>query len=327
MSLKDSGAYTAAAERLSSEASNAAVEEAGLPLDTARVKQAASSSFPPETVEQNSEQLIDSVYDWLQGTTEQPQINIDLQPYTAAFTQSVGNQTVAQVQGLPVCTLTQLRQIDPNNLDIASLPCLPPGINLETTKQQAIDKVVASNEFLQNPVVTTDNLPKDDQGNTVFDNAKNVPAAYQWSMRLPFIFGAFALLSATAVIALGWNEWRVAAKRLAWPLVWTGAIVAVASFVIRAMFDTATEPDGVASRLAGGDFKEVILAFLSGLEQAYTGRLLMFGIIYLVIGIVVLVIVRLMRKQPVVDDPIIASTAVNMPTKNLDQKQNPPDVL
>lgn len=301
--LRDSGAYQSASDQLAKKASDMTASEpdskseGNLQVDKEAVSQAASSSFSAKAIETNAEQAIDATYGWLGGKTAKPDIKLDLQPYINSFTQSLGDQAIQRAQSLPLCTPEQLRQIDPNNIDVFNLPCLPPGVDLNTAKDQAIAKATESNEFLQKPIVSVDSLPKDAAGKTAVDRAENVPTLYQWSMRAPWILAVLAALSAATIILLIRPDWRLAIRKLARPLFGTGIALVVLVFVARFFFSYVSKPEGIASRLAGGDFKDVILTFMSSLQQAYTGKLLNFGIAYLLIGSVALIALRIVKQH------------------------------
>ena len=86
--LQASGAYQ--------KASVALVEQAGNALRTLdnqpAVDTAAQASFTPAAVQTATESAVDSSYDWLEGTTDSPNISIDFRPYINGFTQNLGEQ-------------------------------------------------------------------------------------------------------------------------------------------------------------------------------------------------------------------------------------------
>jgi hypothetical protein len=308
--LQQSGAYDTASQQLASKAGEATASEAGegLPLDKADVSQAAAENFSAKAIQTNAEEVIDGSYGWLEGKTDKPDITIDLSPYIAGFTQSVGDQAVQRVQGLPACTPEQLRQLDPNNIDVFNLPCMPPGVNLATAKEQAITQATKSNEFLQDPVITTDSLPKDAEGKTAIDNLAYVPQIFQWTMRAPWIFAAIAALSAVAIMLITKPEWQAGIRKLARTLFVTGLILTLFILLTRLLFNYLTRPDGTASKLAGGDFKDVILAFARSLEQAFNNNLLVFGIVYILAGVAGLTTLRFLKSRAGSVHGVAAST-------------------
>lgn len=304
--LNDSGAYTSAADALVGQTSKSIGKQgASSAADIGPEKQtqlaitetAAKASFTPASLQATSEQNIDSLYAWLEGDTPKPDIRIDLQPYVSSFTKSLGDQATQRAASLPACTAEQLRAIDPNNVDILNLPCMPPGVNIAGAKDQAIAQAVASNEFLKNPVITTDSLPKDSQGKTAIDRAANVPQTFQWSMQAPWIFAGLALLCAAAILLLWRSDLREAIRKISRGLLGVGIVLLVIVAVARVLMWEVGKPDGVASKLVAGSYNEVLLAFVKTIERAYTGRLLVVGIAFVAIAILILVTLRITRPN------------------------------
>lgn len=308
-SLRDSGAYDIASRELATKAGDAAVSEGNLPIDKEAVSQAAAETFSPKTIETNAEKVIDGTYNWLDGKTATPEFSVDLRPYVNSFTQTLNDRLVQQAQVLPVCSPEQLQQVDPNNIDVFKLQCLPPGVTLDMVKGQiAAETAKSSQEFLENPNITADTLPKDEQGKTVAQQASNVPALYQWVKKAPWIFGLLALLCAAAVILFARPEWRTGARRLARSLLITGIILVILTGLVRLLFSYLTRPGGLGEKLAGDELKDVAMTFITSIERAYDSKVLLFGIVYAVVGLVALLALRFL-KQP--STPVVASTPAN----------------
>jgi hypothetical protein len=309
-SLKSSGTYQTASDQLSRQAGNTVSGLANLKVDKATVEVAAQQSFSPQTIETNTESAVDELYGWLQGKTEKPIIKLDLSPYVDDFVQSVGNQAEQRVAQLPACTAEQLRQINPNTINIYELPCRPPGVDLGSAKQVAINQAVASNDFLQNPVLSSDSLPKDANGKTALDRASSLPTVYQWAMRGPWIFGGMALLCAALIVWLLWSAgWRAGAGKLARSFLGVGITLLVITALAKLFFHFVTDADGIGGKLLSGDFQHVLVTLLRSLERAYDGVLLNFGIIYIVVALITLIVIRLRTpgktgKDTALDSPV-----------------------
>jgi hypothetical protein len=303
--LKDSGAYNAASSHLAQQAGKAVNNQSAVTLDQTTVQSAAQQNFSAQTVESNTESVVDNMYGWLQGKTAKPEFKLDLSPYVGQFTQSVGDQTVQHVASLPICTAEQLRQIDPNNININQLPCRPPGVDLNTAKQQAIDQVVQSNSFLSNPVISSDTLPKDAEGKTALDRADSLPGVFQWTMRGPWIFGGLAVLCAALIMWLLWSEsWRTGVRKLARSLVGVAITLLLIVLITKLSLHFVTSSDSIAGKLVNKDFQQVLITFAKSLEQAYDSKLLTFGIVYAAVGIVALLVLRFWK--PAAPSPVVA---------------------
>lgn len=298
--LDKSGVYDSTVKQIAEEATDAATTNNDLGVSADTVKRAATDSFSATAVQTDIEKTIDSTYAWLDGSTERPNITLDLTPYVSRFTQSVGDQAAQRAKGLPPCTLEEVKKLDPNNINLSTISCLPPGVSPTSVQSAVVDKLVGSNEFLKDPVLTTDSLPKDAEGKTAIDRAHNVPTAFQWSLRAPRIFAGLALVCVVITIALTYriNEWRPAVRRLAKALPTVGIFLGITAVVTRLLFSHFTKPDGLVTKLAGGDFKDAIIAFMNSLQLLYTDKLIAFAAIYLIIGVLVLVAMRFIKSTP-----------------------------
>jgi hypothetical protein len=298
--LHESGAYNAAADTVAKQATKS--------TELASADTAAKDSFTPQAVRTTSEQNIDHIYDWLEGKTAKPEIKIDLQPYIGSFTRSLDGQATQKAASLPVCTAAQLQTLDLRNINPLDLPCLPPGVNVANAKDQAVNQAVASNDFLQNPVLTADSLPKDVQGKTIIDRAANAPATYQWLMRAPWLFGALALVSAAATLLLWRSDWRQAVRKLARSLLGVGITLLVVVLVVRLLLQFTTKPDGFVTKMVAGNYGEIIMTFVKSIEQAFTTKLLVAGLIYTAIAIIALIVLRFLKPKALAGETVVANS-------------------
>lgn len=329
-SLRDSGAYDAASRQLAEKAGDAATSRQDLPIDKESVSQAAAETFSPKTIETNAEKVIEGTYNWLDGKTATPEFNVDLQPYVNNFTQTLNDRLVQQAQVLPVCSPEQLRQVDPNNIDVFKLQCLPPGVTLDMVKGQiSAETAKSSQEFLENPNITADTLPKNSEGQTVAEQASNLPTIYQWLKKTPMIFGFLALLFAVAVTLLAMPEWRASIRKLGRSLLVTGLVLLVLTGLVRLLFTYLTRPGGLGEKLAGDELKDVALAFATSLERAYDSKLLLFGASYAIAGLFALIVLRFLKSSarteaitpavPTAATPSLASSTVVNPASRDDR--------
>src|SRR5690606_13812244 len=91
----------------------------------------------------------------------------------------IGEAAYTRANNLSPCTVAQLRTMDPNNLDIFNLPCVPPGVDLRAEQTKLVQEISTSDEFLEDPVVTANDLSQEN-GHSVFDQTSAVPTAYSW---------------------------------------------------------------------------------------------------------------------------------------------------
>jgi hypothetical protein len=314
--LSDSGAYQKAADQFAQRATQETKQVTGSTLNNASIEASAKESISAAMVQRDSEGVIDASYRWLRGETPQLQISVDLQPYISAFTGNVADQTLSHISTLPICTTEQLQNIDVNNINIYSLPCRPPNVDLGSLKDQALAQLTGSNELLSNTKLSTDSLPKDEQGKTAIDHMSAVPQVFQLSMLLPWLFSIAIIVGVAMLFWLNFSEKRVFAKQIARSSLSAGITVLLVVALAKIFFWFMTRPNGIFQRLIEGNFSEVVLSFAQSLERVYDGKLLCFGIVYVLLGIGGLLALRFIKGKD-------AQNGVNISSQDASNKKDP----
>jgi len=254
-------------------------EQPDVPLDDAAIQSAAKQAFPPELLQRSTETIVDGVYVWLDGDTPTPNFSIDLSGVKQNLANAIGDQALARAQSLPACTRQQVVQLDPNNLDPFSLPCVPPGLNFQAERQKIVDEVASSQEFLKDPVVTADGW-KDQNGVSPFEHAKKVPDAFQLFKKLPWIFGILGILLAVALVFLHESK-RRGLHVISRTVLLTG-LVLLAGVLVSSYFLRNVRPNaGLANT---PDLQEAMVALIRALSAAFNRALTFFAVGYTVLG-------------------------------------------
>jgi len=270
-----------------------------------QIKEAAKSAITPQVAQSTVEQIIDGTYHWLQGKSTAPDFKVDLTPVIKSFVAKTSEATTKRLRKLPPCTVEQLRQLDPHDLDYTSLDCAPPGLNATVVRQQ-IERGLAGgeNEFFRKPVLTAETFSQGKNGETVFEQANSAPQYFQWAMLLPWILGTLAVLLGVGVLFLSENK-RKGVRSLAGSSLGVGIFVAISSLISYFLFSRASQPDGNIERVTSGGFEQVLLGIVNSLGGLISRNLLIIGAIYIVLGIIGLVVLRL--KKPI--EPAIAQAS------------------
>lgn len=229
--LRQANIYPQVANTIASTASSGADSNA-LQIQTA-LKTAISGEF----VRKSSESVIDGTYTWLQGKTEKPSYNIDLQPVKDAIVASLTQQATDKLATLPPCSPTN----PPNGTDISTLNCRPPDTVSAASIQQAITQAT-SGEFLSQNLTADTTLPADSktsEGQPVnsapapeqpttpwYQQAKGLPAAYKWSLLGPWICATLILLLGVGIVFAARNK-RSGLRTLAVTTLSAGFLLAV----------------------------------------------------------------------------------------------------
>jgi len=317
--LDKSNAYASLSNKLKDEATRQGTEGQDKSTqdlaESPEVTSAAKSAITPDVTKQASHQLIEGTYRWLDGTTKQPDFHIDLTSAVNTFLSKVGDNAADKASKLPVCTLAQLQQINAATISIDSLPCLPPGISVSTIRQQSIDKLVANNDFLKKPVLTADSLPKNSRGETAFDRADVVPTVFQVMKLLPMITGIAAVVLALLIWLLQ-RDIRATGRRLGRSLVISGVsllIIGVATSLILSTLRKQATGTGQLSSVGGDSIGAVIQILVDDV----TRMLVLFGAVYLVVGIIIRLIIHFVNpEKPEAEESAPANAPEPLTTRN-----------
>jgi hypothetical protein len=152
------------------------------------VSSAAKAALPKELIESSTNKFIDANYAWLSGKTSKPQFNIDLTKAKQDFANGVGKQVADHLKTLPACTPDQLAkiQIPVNPLTVT---CRPGSLDPQTEGNRVATEVMSNSDFLNNPVLTADNLgqAKDKPANPYYQQLSALPQIYQVGQNLVWI--------------------------------------------------------------------------------------------------------------------------------------------
>jgi hypothetical protein len=283
------------------------------------LEQSATQAFTPDVIKNAVEQGLDGIYNWLNGKTPVPDFQIDLTQAKANFIASAGQAVESHVAGLPVCTREQLATIDPET-DPLSLTCRPANLSAAVARDKAVAELANNDKFFPNPVLTSDNLSKNEDGKTVFEQAEGVPRAYRTAKALPWVFLGLGVLLGIGVYFLSETR-RKGLKSLGISLLGTGAFLFVTTWLFGFLFDRAARPGGPLTKAGDNDFQEPILAVLRALNNSFNRTLLVYCIVYVVVGTGVLIGLHFTRsKEPVAE---LAAKEENKqePTKTEPEKE------
>lgn len=298
--LEKSTVYDGIVENALAEAQkNVSADEQVTALNQPEIRAAAEKALPSDELQSSTETVIDSVYRWLNGETPTPDFTIDLSAAKQRLVTAAGDTAEAKFNALPVCTPQQLRTVD-SNTDVFSLPCRPPGAS-STAARQRVEAEVANNEgFLKDPVLSTESLPKDEQGQTVFERAQGAPTTFQSFKSLPWLLAIFSLVLAAIVFFLSESR-RKAVKSLGITFLGSGIFLLITVWLASYLFGRATRPGGSLRNTVSGEFQGSALEVLRLLNNAFGSKILLYSLVYAGLGLALLISLRVWFKQPSVE--------------------------
>lgn len=260
--------------------------------DTA-VQDAAKTAFSKQLVEQSINSVIESNYAWLRGETDTPEFKIDLTGAKQSFAQEVGAYVTTSLSSLPVCTNAQLAQMQ--NVDPLSMTCRPSNVDPKTAGQQVTQQIIDSDELLSNTVLTAQTINPDpaSQSDPYYEKFSQLPKAYQFSEKLPYIFAGLVLLSTLVFILLS-NPRRNGLKWTAIILTLTGTLLVTTKFTSDIAFKQLE--DRVFNASSDGEVQKSLTNFMHQVESASTTIQMYFGVGFLVLALILFLIWRSRRR-------------------------------
>ena len=256
--------------------------------DTA-VQDAAKIAFSQELVQKSINTVITSNYAWLEGKTDTPEFKINLTDAKQSFAEQVGAYVTANMASLPVCTNVQLLQMQ--NTDPLSATCRPSNVDPKTAGQQVTQQILDSDELLSNPILTAQTINPDpaSQNDPYYEKFSQLPKAYQFSAKLPYIFGALILLSSTVLILL-YKPRKRGVRWTAVILTITGILLVSTKFTSDIAFSQFE--DRLFNSASDGEVQKSLTSFVHQVQSASTTIQMYFGIGFLVLAIILFIVSR-----------------------------------
>ncbi len=254
-----------------------------VPLSDPGIKQAANAALPPSLIQKFAENGVDGVYNWLEGKVELPDFHIDLRSVKKNFAVGVGNYAERRFKTLPVCTPAQLKKLDINNIDVLNLRCRPYYVNIAAERQNLIKKLSSNKDFLKDPVITADNLPKSSEGQNVFEKAKNLPKAFQLFTKSPWLFAILTLGAGALVVFLNTDR-RRGIKNASIILVTIGGLFVLDVLALKVGFSALNKSPTVFGKIENTSLQQSVIKIATSLQNSFTKTMLIFAVIYILIG-------------------------------------------
>lgn len=289
-SLKESGAYELLAQEFAKQITVDARENFNANVDNEAIENAAKAAITPQIVEENFEEIIDGSYYWLDGSTTKPIFNIDTNQIEMQMRENLTTAASERVSGLPECSLAQLQQLDPGNIDPFTIPCRPPGLNEVRLNQQISESILSSeNGMGGESQLTADDLTANSTQN-IFNEDSQLPAIFQLSQMLPWVFLAALLISALVVFFLHETKQK-GIKTLSITLLIKAFTIGVAILLVGLVVDFVTPT------LGNGQSQLVLAGVIDSLVGKLNKPLIIFTATYALVGILGLAVIRLLRKN------------------------------
>lgn len=270
--------------------------QAGISLRDPNIKKAALDALTPTIIQESLDKMVDGTFQWLDGTTEKPNIAINTKQVKQNFADNVELYIVSRYNSLPVCPARTL----PKTNDPLTIDCKPPiSINIEQEAKKYKIDLLSNEDLLPQDVISSESVlnTSTSQSNAPL-NTSNLPGIYQNSRRLPLLFMLFIVICSFVIIY--WNTSRLKGLRK------VGIIVTIASLfstvgtlaggkginsIQNSLLQAGTVQDNQES------LRKVGVAIIASLRSEYMHNSLTIAGSFLVLGLSIIIAVALLSRR------------------------------
>lgn len=201
---------------------NARANRAGgsLSLEDPAVAGIIVQSFHAESLQHNTEQIIDSFYRWLNGQTDKPDYVIDLSENIDAMAQQLSELAMSRLEQQPIC------DVQPIAIDPLADTCRPEFYDYQQGRISLAEQIRAENGVFSKLQYSVDDLPKNQNGQTIVEQYHYAPQVYRFAKQAHWILLCLAAIGALLVVYASRRK-RVALSYLGTALMGSGVFLAV----------------------------------------------------------------------------------------------------
>ncbi len=275
--LNDSGVYNSVVPSMLNDAIQISGDSGKISLKDPAVQAAAESTFNGSYLHSTTDNVLDSVYRWLDGKTTLPDFKLDLTAKKIEFANKVATAVKERAAALPSCRINQV----PAEFNALSANCLPPGISPSKAAATVRKDILEGKGFLDDPVITAKTLKSDGSSKSVFsDQLRQVPDAYRKFKSTPWILATLTLITALAVIFLSSSRLK-GLKHAGFVMIGSGLFLVVLSLAVNKAVDNKVLPK---ISLTNNVLQEDVRKLTHDSVHAINGTYLLFGVVYIVLG-------------------------------------------
>ncbi len=282
--IDDSGVYDEFVDAFVLTAANESQGEPNsLPFDDPEVIKIANESFDSKVLKSAGDHVLDSVYDWVEGSKDELEFEINFSAQVDKFIEGMSAYAVNKYESLPPCTA-----IDNVSATVFNLTCQPSGSSAELIRQYSKDDLMQQ-DFLNNPVLSDETIfSSEDQK----DDLEFLPETYRATRLLPVICILVIFISGILFILLHRSR-RRGVKRIGSDMVTTAVFIALLTLVFGFVLPHFTDTFSVQGEGLPRLFNNVIEEFLQNLDIVVIN----ISIVLVSVGATVLIIEKMSRPE------------------------------
>lgn len=185
-------------------------------LEDPEVQEIIKNAFPADDLQKNTENVINSFYDWLENKSPSLNFEIDLSDNKQSLAQGLSSFAINRLQSLPICSEI------PQQLDPFSSTCQPPGLDYEAERLNIEQQLINESGFLDEPVITQDNFISNDNKEAFDETYSQVPTYFSLIKSAP-IYIVLILLALALTVIFASSTKKIGIRKIGRGLVGAGA--------------------------------------------------------------------------------------------------------
>jgi len=314
--VSDSGIYNSAIPSVLQQTKSIDTSVGTISASDPDIQKAANAAITPQFIKQNTETAIDSVYQWLDGKTAQPNFSIDLSGAKTSFANNVAAVVSQRLSSLPACTPAQSVALTAGGFDAINATCLPRGVSAADAAAQVKDSLAGSSDFLDKTTLSADNIKNSGSNQSVFaGQLKNVPKQYQKAKKTPLILGILTILTGIGIVFLS-SSWQKGLRHVGINLVVIGLLMLAFSYALNRVVSTNVVPKiKIDNAVLQTDVRNLATDLTQQIDKNYW----YFGGLYTVLGAGGIAAAEIFRRrQP---SPTHTTTATESTTRLISVKK------
>lgn len=153
-------------------------------------------TYNEEFIRSGTHEVINGVYDWLEGKTEQPSYEVSLGEKANELASKLGGELKLRLSKLPECTYEELIKLDSSGFDPLTATCVPAQYDLNQKVDEYIAKYTEPDSFLHQAVLSNKSL------NLSNEALEGMPKMFKTLDTLIIILPLLIIISASLYIFL-----------------------------------------------------------------------------------------------------------------------------
>ena len=171
-------------------------ESSSIPLEDKEIQKIINEVFNPGLLQLSADNVVDGIYSWLDGTSDNLKFNIDFTEQRLEIIERLSTYSATRLKGLPPCTALELQ-----TANVFRLECQPPGFYEMLVKNQ-VSNDLTNSDFLKDPFLTEKNLPIVKDGVAIDEKFHFAPTIFTVLKNGIWIFSITFLLATAVYISI-----------------------------------------------------------------------------------------------------------------------------